>query len=323
MYPPAPYEPPALNDPSMRLKLPADPMAILAECNRHRHPGCEDGPESGLWSVDQLNAEFPCLYMFPVPTFAPRVWPSPKPVSQEEYSLRFALEYPEVARILPIENVVVAGGAAAWPLGEPGVKTGDVDLFVYGIDPADTKKLWRKVDEVVSKLFRATFSPDPAHRRFLLVREVLAPGILTVAAFLADHERPSSFVNPTPALKVQVVLRAYPSVTSILHAFDVPSCAVAFDGRRAYMTGLAAYAHLFRVNLVVPAYRSTTYEARLAKYFGRGFALALPGLAPGAMEKGKTLTLPHLSLVVATARGNFGAGDIGLPGRHSRGRQRL
>lgn len=310
-----PYEPEPLTDTSKRLELSDDPFQALACNDLHRRADVADGPDSGLWTVDQVKAVFPRQYRYPVQTFSPRHWPVAKPVSQEEYIKRFAAEYPEVMSILPIPNVVVAGGAAAWPLGEPAVKTGDVDLFIHGIAPDDRAALWKKADYIVKHL-SARFLNGPAdessRRRYIdIVSHFLAPGVVTITAYSVEGSWRHRLSEETR--KVQIVLRAYPSVSSILHAFDVPSCAVAFDGRRTYMTALAAYAHVFRVNLVVPAYRSTTYEARLAKYFERGFALAVPHLKPGLLAKGVPLQLPHLTLEPCVVRGLFAAGTLSLP----------
>ena len=76
-------------------------------------------------------------------------------------------------------------------------------------------------------------------------------------------------------IKIQIILRAFPSVSAVLHGFDIGSCCAAYDGFTARLTTLGAFSQLFRVNLINPEYRSTTYEQRLAKYFERGYALGL------------------------------------------------
>jgi hypothetical protein len=303
------WVPQPLTDLSRTLTLDDDPFAALAVNDAHRHAAASDGPTADLWSVDQLSACLPRQYTYPVPTFAPRHWASLAPVAQSAYTKRFTSEFPEVMSILPIENVVVCGGAAAWPLGESQVRVGDVDLFIYGIDPADRPALWRKLDFVVRRLTRAfRRGGGRVGVGAACVTQVMTPGLVTLTAYYGAG--PMGWTSVSHARKVQVVLRAYPSVSAILHAFDVPASAVAFDGARAYTTTLGAYAHVFRANLVIPAYRSTTYEARLAKYFQRGFALAMPHLRAGLLTKNEPLHLPHLTLQPFVVRGFFAAGTL-------------
>jgi hypothetical protein len=52
--------------------------------------------------------------------------------------------------------------------------------------------------------------------------------------------------------------------------FDVDSCAMGFDGTRAWVAGRAHNAVTSQVNLVDLTRRSPSYEMRLAKYAKRG-----------------------------------------------------
>ena len=296
------------------LVLTDDPLEALAE-NDHYRRGCTDFDElglgSGLWSVNEWAAALPRQYKYVVQTLAPRHWPVATPLRQEEFNRRFAAEFPEVATFLKtVKNVYVAGGAAAWPLGESSVKVGDVDFFIAGIDPTDRAALWGKVGEIVRKLRRAfTRASDDDTRRAVIISEALSPGLVTITVRNVSAQHSHQKV----LRKFQIILRAFPSVSSILHGFDVPACCVAYDGHRTRLTYLAAWAHAFRVNIVCPAYRSLTYERRLIKYFQRGFALALPHLRRGALAKNVPLQLPHLVLQPTIVRGFFAVGDVALP----------
>jgi hypothetical protein len=287
------------------LVLTDDPLEALAENDRHRGAPGADG-NAGLWTVDQWAAALRPAgrqFRFGAPTFAPAPWPKAEPVGQAEYSARFAAEFPAVAAILPIAHVYVAGGAAAWPLGPATARAGDVDLFIAGIDPADRAALWGKAAEVVGLLRRALAGGRPEGAAD--ITETLTPGLITLTARYAHGTRRGH--------KVQVILRAFPHISAILHGFDVPACCVAYDGRAARLTYLAAWAHAFRVNVVCPAYRSTTYERRLLKYFGRGYALALPHLRRGALAEGVPLRLPHLVLRPQAVQGLYATGTAELP----------
>ena len=290
------------------LRLSDDPAVVVAVNEAFRRPDAV----GDLWTADQLHAAMPRPYKFAAPTVAPLKWPRPAPLTQAAYSERFAAKFPEVAalgaRRAP-KNIVVAGGAAAWPFGENESAVGDVDLFVYGLDPADGRALWTVVGDVVGRLTKAFLGGvGGAPPRARMVTQMMSPGVLTLYASNRVHGE-SSVV-----LKVQIILRAYPSVSAILHAFDVPSACVAYDWRRAYTTTLGAFALLFRVNIVVPAYRSTTYEARLVKYFNRGFAIALRHIRRDVFGSGQGFALPHLvvrDLIVC--RGPFAVGAVALP----------
>lgn len=277
------YEPVDASEPNKALSFDGDLVAVN---DAHRRPDVPDGEGSDLWSIEQLAAAAAVTPRTGA-VFAPVSWPGAKRITQAEYSRSFKGRSAIASQVLPMANVVVAGGAAAWPLGTGAACPGsDVDFFVYGVDPSDQAALWRVVATLVQKICKA------ALKKYRCVSQRLSKGVVTLLAH--NIRRGESAATE----KLQIILRAYPSISSILHAFDVPSAAVAFDGHRAYTTTLGAYAHACRVNPVVPAYRSTTYEARLAKYFERGYALELPGLdrrllaAPGRVE------LPHLTLAV-------------------------
>jgi hypothetical protein len=298
------YEPQPLADVTQPLTLPMNPAEVIKINDAYRRPDVADGFESDLWSLDRVAPMVQsCAYGYPVVTYTPPTWTKSRIVSQDEYNEAFAQQFPIVAAMLPIENVIVAGGAAGWPLCPS--TGGDVDLFIHGIDPADDAGLWRKLDEIQHRMVAAIKSPRTA--RYRVIVQVMTPGVLTVT-----FEGNGSDGNP-PVLKVQVILRAYKSVSAILHAFDIPAACVAYDGKFTWLTSLGAYAHVHRVNIVEPRYRSTTYEVRLKKYFGRGFALALPWISRETLVKAQTTKLPFMDLHVYTTLGNFICGDIILP----------
>lgn len=84
---------------------------------------------------------------------------------------------------------------------------------------------------------------------------------------------------------VQVILRYYPSVSSILYSFDLPASAVGFDGKEVWFTSLSRVAYETGVMVINPHRRSPTFEYRLSKYFGRGFAIGLPHFNIQALKK--------------------------------------
>jgi hypothetical protein len=129
----------------------------------------------------------------------------------------------------------------------------DVDLFLYGLDEAAGLA---KLDEV----FKAVVDACP--HEVIAIRSAFAINI----------------VSQYPYRHVQIVLRLYSSPAEILMGFDVDSCAVGFDGKRAWAACRAHNAITSQVNAVDMTRRSPSYESRLAKYAKRGFEVAVPGL---------------------------------------------
>ena len=160
-----------------------------------------------------------------------------------------------------------------------------------------TPEDWARVAAVVDALTAALLA-DAA-----CVLQDLRPGVLTLTALYHTDSGLSM-------KKFQMVLRKYQTISALLHSFDVPACAVAFDGQRAHLTALSAYAHTHRVNVVHPEYRSPSYEHRLIKYFERGYALALPNLDAARLIRGRPLTLAHLVLAPDVVRSNYATGTL-------------
>lgn len=262
-----------------------DVLGLLEWNDAHRRADAE----GGLVCVDEwASGAFFGAFAPEFPTLAPRGWSSTPPISQDEYTARFEAKMPEIAVVLrETEGVVAAGGAACMPFcGE----CGDVDLFVCGVARGDR---WRKAHELAANV-RAAFADARC------VTETLSPGLLTFRVFRAH----------APALKVQLVLRLYATASSALHGFDVGACAVCYDGRVARMTRLAAFCIAHRVTVVHPPYRSPSYAYRLAKYFGRGFALVFVGMRRGALERDRELALGGELLVTPrTVHGILAIGE--------------
>jgi hypothetical protein len=77
---------------------------------------------------------------------------------------------------------------------------------------------------------------------------------------------------------IQIILRCYETVSSILHGFDLGSSAVGYDGNNVMFTSLGKFSYENMVNIFDHTRRSTTYERRLRKYFNNGFNIVLPEL---------------------------------------------
>ena len=284
--------------------FPADPGEILANNDRHRR---FDVGNADLWTADELAA-LPGLPQPQIPVLFPPDWSPSRRIAQVEYSLRFWRRDPLAAKVLERMNdrgvrVVVAGGAAAAPYYEEAVAAGDTDYFPVGLDPSDDDQRWRLVFDFV-KAFRISCRREGGGKLI----QMLTPGVLS----LFPASDPPEFSGT--AKKHQLILRAFPSGGAVVHAFDIPSCCTFYDGRVARSTTLGAFAHMHRINLVNPAYRSTTYEKRLVKYFKRHYALGFVDLAADTLQPGQELRLTHLvvtPLQVKRAVGaNWAIGDV-------------
>jgi hypothetical protein len=300
-----PYVPPMLADPSRPLVVPEDPMDALEENNKFR-----GGGSGGLWPIASLPAWTP--YQCGRPIFAPSQWltniNAAEPLTQEGYNNAFFSEFPEIMHILPMEGVVIAGGAAAQPFNKVA---GDIDFFFVGVERA---ALWAKVAELDDAIHTSFANSSPRRKTNFIT--TMTQGVITIIINRPPFHESYHHQDPYPAqtFKLQIILRLFPNVEYLLQGFDLGSCAVAFDGITAYTTLLGAFSLLHRVNIVCPSRRSTSYEARLKKYFERQYALVLPYLDLSLLVPGKTLELPFLQLQVEKVYGLLAVGSVQLGG---------
>ena len=85
--------------------------------------------------------------------------------------------------------------------------------------------------------------------------------------------------------KVQVILRAYTSLTEVITGFDIDAACVAFYKGKTYVTERGEYAIKNKLNTVNLDLSSTSYEYRLLKYVQKGFSIQLPKqVTPKTME---------------------------------------
>lgn len=161
----------------------------------------------------------------------------------------FYTKYPFLQSI-NMRNMLIAGGSITSILGGHSVK--DLDIFFYGIsvDEAETR-----MHELISEICNQ-FIGRP--RQFLKNR-------FTVTLRIDNIE-------------FQFILRCYSCISEILHAFDIGSSAIGFDGQQLYTTAIGHFSLTTKTNIIDLKKRSATYEKRLIKYFDRGFSIILPNL---------------------------------------------
>lgn len=196
--------------------------------------------------------------------------------------------FESVMSILKHKNIVLCGGSVASCFSEFGMPRGsDYDFFVVGVDANDEKALWSVAQHFVGALSKVVNE----HTVFSL-----SHGLLSVEC----------------EVKMQLILRAYPSISSVIHAFDINACSMAFDGVTTFLTEAAAFALWTSTILVDPALRSTTYEKRLIKYAQRKYALGFPNLQLSPDMKDDIVSLPYFDLFVCGICGLNAVGGIEL-----------
>lgn len=146
-----------------------------------------------------------------------------------------------VRNILAISpKFVLAGGSVAGLLRNNNFS--DYDLFVIS-----DKEEWEIIDKAVS--YVKTIWPND--------QVCMSKGLLQL----------------TP--DIQIILRPIPSIHSLLHGFDLPHCAFAYDGTKIYCTLLSIYCFVRQCILVNVEYNSTTFQKRIYKYLNRCYNIIL------------------------------------------------
>ncbi len=222
----------------------------------------------------------------------------PQLLTQESFDTRFAyMPASRVAmRLLAIPNVVLCGGSVYKIFCDAGDFTGsDFDYYVVGMDPNDEAALWRKVNEFLA-VFRLTMGNNDLYTDCTAVR--VSRTVLTIDS------------NGERAPKQQLVLRVYPTLASVIQAFDVDPCCMAYDGRTTYMTHAAARSLVTKKMILDPSRRSTTYEHRLIKYMRRGMSLVMPRMEMRPELVDTHVKMPHLEFLVQEQRGRVATVDI-------------
>jgi hypothetical protein len=273
----------------------------------------------GLIELDHIDYEQKILNDVGGAVILPKKHKSIIPVSniyyrnmQEEYNNYCKLYYPVIYDILSIPGVVLCGGAALWLYNQSCIhrpntisilteKTSpkDFDLFIYDENDLSTEELIlsqnSKINDIINIIIKYNFVID-----LFSVK-----GVLTL-----QLKSQSSEVNNT--ICVQIILRDYYSISEILHSFDISCCSIAYDGKKTYLTKLAEYSILNTINIVMPEYRSNTYETRLIKYFNNlNFALLLPNLK--LSNDDSIIHLPNMILKIYHVDLQIAIADISTP----------
>lgn len=131
-------------------------------------------------------------------------------------------------------NVLAAGGIVLGALlcsNQHHWKSSDLDIYIYGLSPADANK---KIQHIFQ-----TFSAN------------LPPGTRT---FAVRNSKTITFYAKYPLRRIQIVLKLVRSPREVLLNFDLDICAMGWDGSNLWMLPRAARALESALSLLSPAW---------------------------------------------------------------------
>jgi hypothetical protein len=164
-------------------------------------------------------------------------------------------------------GVLVAGGKLVSSVYGKTIANQDVDIFIV----ADNK---RDAYDAFEKTIRAL---ERRYTRVVVHHDPHVTNIYEVDA----HGRKLT--------KYQVIRKAFPSPSHLVHGFDVDVCGILFDGKKVFCTQNAARALASGYNLYDENKLSTSGEHRYAKYMHNyGLATLVAGV-PNAVLEGVTV----------------------------------
>lgn len=204
-------------------------------------------------------------------------------VSDISFAATFARITKNILDGLVWQNVVVAGGMVLTTLlhvdpardQDKRVQDLDLDLYIYGLSPAEAEKKAFEIEEV----WRRNLPDD------------------NTQTLVTKNNKTITFIASYPIRRLQIVLRVLPNVTAVLLNFDLDICALAFDGFKVMMLPRCARAietgySMFTMDLIWGFHlsdRRSTQEARVLKYADRGFGIRFLPSHEKLLEVSRTL----------------------------------
>ena len=160
-------------------------------------------------------------------------------------------------------HIFVAGGKLFSILF--GVKTGDVDMFLYACNDETAVNIIKDFIDWKKYVDKETYGYDKYITR-----------TKNAVTLRIQYRKLEGMIKNS--IDFQFVLRLYKTPSEILHGFDVDCCCIGYDGKDIWMTERAYQSITNGYNTVNFDRLSPSYEYRLAKYGTRGMAVKVPML---------------------------------------------
>lgn len=168
----------------------------------------------------------------------------------------------------------------------------DADIFFYGVSEEEANVILADcVAMMVSSISIQGYDAVYPHYREVRIERT--------AKYVNVHcRRHLGGYTSIQEVIYQFILRIYPTLDSILGAFDIPMSCFSYDGIEFRCTPIAAWCAENRVLIANLSRRSPSMEHRLVKY-GRRFSMYVffPGLNPDVFTTQKMLLREECSLV--------------------------
>jgi hypothetical protein len=193
-----------------------------------------------------------------------------------------------ILELLDIHGVIICGGYMYRILAQNPVEidAADIDLYIVNAD--------MKIDETATTIY----DQELTHKIERILHTIVATQRCTsivlkrnVMEMMVECET----TNIVETIKIQIILSIYKSISQIIHGFDIGSCAVAFDGKEVYFTGLAKFAYETGYNIITIDRRSFTFERRLKKYLLRGFCIIMPNFNIDIIKDDNNIYLTNIT----------------------------
>jgi hypothetical protein len=213
------------------------------------------------------------------------------------------LEYSHTKRLAPDQIYEILQSNQKKLKSSPYHKS-DIDVFLLASHPYDMNLSCIHAVQSIDRLYRHLKSRIRPTQHIMIQRT----------------QWTLTFKMPYPMPNVQIILRIYPSIYSVVEGFDLACCAIGFDTIRplcelslpltstfnasltlppaaftktnVVCTGRFNYALTHNINIMVSSRASLTFEQRAVKYYMRNFRIGLVGLVPKYHLTSGICTLP-------------------------------
>lgn len=222
---------------------------------------------------------------------------TPIPVinKQLQYNKFVDANIPHIKEMLmAIDNIVLCGSGALYPL-ESGtsILPNSFNIFLYNVDTLSIREMVKIQNAKIIKILE------------ILNKYGYKYNICIVKGCFK--------ITTSQNIIIKIILKNYRSISEILHSFDLPSQAIAYDGITTYLTKLSAWSLVTKLNIIMPSYIEDIYETALIKYFNRGYGIVFPYLK---FENNNSLEIANLQLKWNYINNDIAIGTIQLTSLH-------